>query len=717
MKELVSEEYPQWLSSLENRFLPSYVWRSDLLTRWRERILFIICFIIMTFGSVALIPSLILAYAEKRWDVIVLDSFSYAAALTILLSHRLSLKVRAWSACMTVYFLGVGLLFMLGNLGAGYIWLFGSSVMAGALIGVRASFFALLMNLLALLAVAVYMAVGHPDWPVSPANPIEQWMVMAINFMLLNTIVTLTIAVMLSGLQRALSKEQKMSKSLRQSEERFKAAFHTSPDAIVISRLSDGLCADVNDGFTKIMGYCRDEVIGRPLRHLIVGDDSGGRWQLVQKLSVEEAVNNMELRFKAKNDQIRTGLLLVGMLDYDGVPHYLSVIRDITAFKETEKQLLQARKMEAVGILAGGIAHDFNNLLQIIIGYTQMLSLEKTETDPDYPKLMTIEKAVGSAAQLVRQLLTFSRKAETKPVSLDLNQEIVNVRIILERTLPKMIDILLRLGENLSCIAADPVQIEQILLNLGSNAGDAMPEGGKLIIQTENIALTEENMQNHIDLAPGNYVFLTISDTGCGMDSHTVEHIFEPFFTTKEIGKGTGLGLASVYGIVKSHRGHISCASLPGQGTTFKIFFPAVEARKDGDEKSGCDITARGGAVTILIVDDEESIRALGARVLERFGYTVLMCARGEDAVAMISQGVKIDLVILDLGMPGMGGHQCLVEILKIDPSVKILLASGYAIDGQAKKSLDSGAAGYIGKPYHVSDLIRKVRQILNNDP
>jgi two-component system, cell cycle sensor histidine kinase and response regulator CckA len=713
--ELVSEKYPLWLSNLENRFLPAYVWRSDLLTRWRERILFVICFISTVFGPVALIPSLVLAYTEKRWDVIILDSFSYSMAVAILLARRVPLNVRAWSACLTLYLLGIGLLFMLGSLGAGYIWLFGASVMAGALLGLRASLFALMMNLSALIAIGIYIAVGHPDWPATPSNALEKWLIMALNFMLLNTIVTLTIAVMLSGLQRALSKEQKMSHSLRQSEERFRAAFHTSPDSIIISRLSDGLCVDVNDGFTRIMGHSRDEFIGRPSRHLNTGDDSEDRWQLVQELSAKGIVNNKEVRFRAKNNQVKTGLMSASVLDYNGVPHILSVIRDVTAIKETEKQLQQARKMEAIGILAGGIAHDFNNLLQIINGYAQILSSEKHETDPDYPKLMAIEKAVGNAAQLVRQLLTFSRKAESKFISLDLNREISHVRKILARTLPKMIDIHLHLGESLPHVAADPVQIEQLLLNLGSNAADAMPEGGMLRIETENVKLNEAFLASHPDLTSGDCVLLTITDTGHGMDQKTVERSFEPFFTTKEVGKGTGLGLASVYGIIKSHGGHISCKSQPGQGTTFKLYLPAVEQREAVQEKCDDAIASRGGSETILLVDDEESIRTFAATVLERFGYTVLTCARGEDAIAIIFRGGKIDLVILDLGMPGMGGHKCLKEILKIDPSAKILLASGYAINGQAKKSLESGAAGYIGKPYQIKGLIQKVREILDN--
>jgi len=389
----------------------------------------------------------------------------------------------------------------------------------------------------------------------------------------------------------------------------------------------------------------------------------------------------------------------------------------MTAVKATERQLQQARKMEAIGILAGGIAHDFNNILQVINGYTQLLTLEKSETDPDHAKLGEIEKAVEHAAQLVRQLLTFSRKAESRTVALDLNKEIIGVRKILERTLPKMIDINLHLGRGLAPVTADPMQIEQVLLNLGTNAADAMPDGGTLVIETENVTLGDDYLDTHVGACAGEYVLLSVSDTGAGMDKDIVDHIFEPFFTTKEFGKGTGLGLASVYGIVKSYEGYISCYSEVGQGTTFKIYLPAGEPQVMPEGKTAEDDPPRGGDETILLVDDEESIRTFASAILERFGYRVLTGASGEEALEIIGRtGGKIALVILDLGMPGMGGHRCLQEIRKMDPPAKVLIASGYSLNAQVKKSLEMGAAGYIGKPYRVNVLLRKVREILDEE-
>ena len=705
----------RWSSILEKRFLPSYVWNSDMLTLWRERILFVTCFIGVVLGPVALIPSVILSYVEGRWNVIILDMFVYSMAVAILFGRRIPLNIRAWFACLVLYLLGVGLLFMLGSVGAGYIWLFGASVMAGALIGLKASFFALTMNFVALSAVALFIVFGQPEWIVDPTNAVERWLVMSLNFMLPNIFVTLMTALMLGGLQRALSKELEMGKSLRQSEERFRTAFRTSPDSIAISGLSDGRYIDINDGFTTMLGYDRDAVIGHTSEDLKIWDDPGDRQTLVQELKAKGVVNNMEVRLAAKGGIVKTGLMSASLFDYHGTPHVLSVTRDVTALKTTERQLQQAQKMEAIGILAGGVAHDFNNILQVINGYTQLMTLEKSETDPDHAKLGEIEKAVEHAAQLVRQLLTFSRKAEYKTAALDLNKEIISVRKILERTLPKMIDINLHLGRELALITADPVQIEQVLLNLGTNAADAMPDGGTLVIETENITLTDHYLDTHVGARAGEYVLLSVSDTGQGMDKDVVEHIFEPFFTTKEFGKGTGLGLASVYGIVKSYGGYISCYSEVGQGTTFKLYLPAAEHQAVPEEKNTEGNLPRRGTETILLVDDEESIRTFASAVLGRFGYRVVTGASGEEALEIIGRTEgKIALVILDLGMPGMGGHKCLQEIRRINPSAKVLIASGYSMNGHVKKSLETGAAGYIGKPYRINVLLQKVREILD---
>ena len=403
----------------------------------------------------------------------------------------------------------------------------------------------------------------------------------------------------------------------------------------------------------------------------------------------------------------------------------LQITRDITGQKKAEEekeklesQLLHAQKMEAVGTLAGGIAHDFNNLLQAIQGYSDLLLLDKEKDEPGYRELQEIRRAGQRASELTQQLLTFSQKVESRLRPVNLNHEVKQVDKLLKRTIPKMIKIELHLADQLSTINADPSQIEQVIMNLGVNARDAMPEGGELIIETEETTLDEQYCNTHLGALPGDYALLSVSDTGCGMENEILEHIFEPFYTTKETGKGTGLGLAIVYGIIKSHHGYITCSSEPGEGTTFKIYLPVIrpEPRTQGPGHEDKGKITRG-TETVLLVDDEETIRELGKDTLAKFGYTVITAPDGESALELYREKKKkIDLVILDLIMPGMGGRRCLEELLTINPQAKVLIASGYSINGPTKEALEAGARGFIGKPYDITQMLKGVRETLDED-
>ncbi|MBE9573056.1 MAG: response regulator, partial [Proteobacteria bacterium] len=372
--------------------------------------------------------------------------------------------------------------------------------------------------------------------------------------------------------------------------------------------------------------------------------------------------------------------------------------------------------MEAVGTLAGGIAHDFNNVLQAISGYVQLLLMRKGADDPDHNYLTQIDRSIKRAAELVQQLLIFSRKAETRLRPVDLNLEVAQVHKLLIKTIPRMVNVELRLADNIRIINADSMQLEQIVMNLAVNASDAMPDGGRLIIETKNTVLDEEYCKTYLGATPGEYVLLTVSDTGCGMDRETLKHIFEPFYTTKEPGKGTGLGLAIIYGIVKSHNGHITCYSEPGSGATFKIYFPVLETEdiQQAPEREEME-EIHGGSETILLVDDEKSIIDIGRDILGQYGYTIITAESGEEAVEVYKrEGDRIDLVVLDLGMPGMGGHKCMEELLGINPEAKVIIASGYSPSGKAQDTLKAGAAGFIGKPYQLASMLKKVREVLD---
>lgn len=401
----------------------------------------------------------------------------------------------------------------------------------------------------------------------------------------------------------------------------------------------------------------------------------------------------------------------------DGRMVRMQIATDITDLKKMENQLLQAQKMESVGRLAGGVAHDFNNLLQAMSGNTELLLQGKSEDHPDAMRLQILARNMNRAAKLVQQLLLFSRKAASRKMLVDLNVEVEDVIQMLERTIPKMIVQELHLDPKSWTVHADPVQIQQVLLNLANNAVDAMPDGGKLVIETSNIVLDEDFINFHPGSTAGPHVLLSVTDTGCGMDNETLRHIFDPFFTTKELGRGTGLGLASIYGIVKAHGGYIQCYSEQGLGTTFRIYLPAVEQGEATQVERIPEPSPRGGDETILVVDDESEIRAVARESLETFGYVLKEAATGEEALDMYKEeGGSIDLVLLDLNMPGMGGYKCLKEFLRIDPKVKVLIASGYTANSRGEDVFSAGAKGFLGKPYQLADLLSKIRETLDAD-
>ncbi len=385
--------------------------------------------------------------------------------------------------------------------------------------------------------------------------------------------------------------------------------------------------------------------------------------------------------------------------------------------RELEEQLLQAQKMEALAALSGGIAHDFNNILHCILGYTEWALLKKYKGNPDYELLKQIESMVQKGKYLTEQLLTFGRKLDTQSDVLDFNQIIKNVEKLLRRTIPKMIDIELQLDDNLKNVAADAGHCEQILMNLCINAKDSMPEGGNLTLKTENVRLKGKPDTVHINLPPGDYIRLTIADTGHGISEDTLMHIYEPFFTTKEKGKGTGLGLSMVYAIVQNYDGAIECSSDPGAGTTFRIYLPPAGAAGDSVQcgsRQQVSLAGRGHEV-VLMIDDETDIIKIGQKVLHESGYTVITAHSGEEGIAKYLQN-QVDLVLLDVSMPGIGGVKCLRQIMSLSPEAKVIIISGYLANGRVEEAMTLGAKALLTKPYSFEELLTTVRNVLEKD-
>lgn len=392
-------------------------------------------------------------------------------------------------------------------------------------------------------------------------------------------------------------------------------------------------------------------------------------------------------------------------------------VRDISDRRRMEKQLIHAQKMEAVGTLSSGIAHDFNNILQTILGSIQLLSLPKSSDHPDQKYLKIIEKTVNGAKELTSRLLFFNREIASNLQPVNLNRELPGLVKLLERTLPKMIGINQLYGKDLNTVMVDTVQIEQIILNLAINASHAMPDGGQLTLQTENVSVDKAHASSNQDLHVGEYVTLTVSDTGTGMDPETLSRIYEPFFTTKPTKKGSGLGLSMVYGIVKNHDGVITCYSTPGTGTTFRLYFPTVAGRETVPNPRMSETMPEPGNEVILVVDDEDYILDIACEILDHFGYQTIRAHSGEDALEKLkSTNIPIDLVILDLNMPGMGGHKCLLQIRKMKAPPKVIVASGYAADGNTQVMMDSGASAFLQKPYQLLELARTIRSCLKDN-
>jgi PAS domain S-box-containing protein len=510
-------------------------------------------------------------------------------------------------------------------------------------------------------------------------------------------------------LKQEISERKRAEEALRDSEERYRTLFEDSRDAIYITA-REGEFIDVNQSALDLFGYTREEMVGLNAWEIYVNLDDRARFQ--KEIESRGSLINYEIKFR-KKDKTEMDCLLTASVRQakDGsVLGYQGIIRDITERKRLEAQLQQAQKMEAIGTLAGGIAHDFNNLLMGIQGNVSLILAGMDATHPHYERLKNTEKQIQSGARLTSHLLGYARKGRYEVKPLDLNQLVEETSETFGRT-KREIDIHREFTEDLFAIEADAGQIEQVLWNLFVNAADAMPSGGDLILKTTNA--THKDMKGKLyNPQPGSYVLLTVTDTGTGMDKKTMERIFDPFFTTKERGRGTGLGLASAYGIIKGHGGYIDVASRKGHGASFIIYLPASKKRvREAFKYADRPVE---GTETVLLVDDEEAIREVGEELLDAMGYRVLLAGDGKEAIEVYEKyGDKIDIVLLDIVMPHMGGSEVYERMKDINPNIKVLLLSGYSIDGEAAEILDRGCDGFIQKPFTMKELSGKIREIM----
>jgi two-component system, cell cycle sensor histidine kinase and response regulator CckA len=505
-----------------------------------------------------------------------------------------------------------------------------------------------------------------------------------------------------------ISERRSAEAALRKSEEAYR---------LLVENASEGILIDQHDAIKfpnpkalEILGYSAEELAAIPMRDLVHPQDI----PLIKELHQEqrpkkERTSTLRLRNKA-GEELWLEVNAVPII-WENAHAFLYLFKDVTLQKKLETQLFHAQKMEAIGTLAGGIAHNFNNLLMAIQGNVSLLLLETDPKSPHTDRLNVIEKLIESGSRLTSQLLGYARGGKNKFQHTDLNRLTRETSQTFSLT-KKEIEIHLDLSPDLSHVMADRAQIEEVLMNLFINAADAMPEGGDLFVTTRNV--TGKTLRGKsFKVEPGDYAMIAVKDTGSGMEKRIMSRIFDPFFTTKPPGHGTGLGLASVYGTVKSHNGYIDANSEEGAGACFSIYLPSSEGQEMN--KAPEPFKPIQGAETILLVDDEEDVLKVAQLMLEKLGYRVMAAKRAKEAIELFSRDTdSIDLVILDMVMPDMGGGMLYEKLKEIDPGMKALLSSGYSIDGQAMEIMKKGCNGFIQKPFGLADLSAKVRSVLD---
>jgi two-component system cell cycle sensor histidine kinase/response regulator CckA len=516
---------------------------------------------------------------------------------------------------------------------------------------------------------------------------------------------------------RDITEHKRAEEKLRRSEDRFSKAFRQSPLAITISTQADGQYLDANDSFFKMTGYTREDVVGHTASELRFWALPSPRTDLLRQLRDGGNVTDRRMEFKTSTGEIREAELSWEPIEVDGQPCLLAFMRDITETQRLEAQFRQAQKMEAVGRLAGGVAHDFNNILSVIIGYSD-LSADLVPSESSVKRyLVQIKKASERAALLTRQLLAFSRQQIVFPRILDLNDVVDNLSTMLLRMVGESISVSFRPTTPLGSIKADPGQIEQILMNLVVNARDAMQRGGEIIVETGHAELDEHYVSEHPGSQAGLHVVLVISDTGCGIEESIKSKIFEPFFTTKGIGQGTGLGLSTVYGIVTQSKGSISVDSEAGRGTTFKIYFPRIAAKAEELVQSDEVDDVKSGSETILLMEDDDSVRRVTASLLGSAGYRIVEASNAEKALEIITASSSgIDLLLTDLIMFGQSGFDLFEQAKIICPGLRSLFMSGYTGDLAALRGGLISERAFLPKPFTRISLLKKVYSVLHSE-
>ncbi len=728
-----------------------------ILAAWRERIFFAIFLTVILMAVVPYISSALGVIHEKKWATLAVYTLGYLSIIVILLLRRIPFQIRVMIGLGTFYSIGLTALISLGLIGSGRMWLFAFSIIASLLLGLGAGFTTLALNTATLVFLGYLLAKGQLPWAAAISDPMEIWIIVSITFILLNTVATVSLGVLVNALEKAILQGQEMTLALRttneqlerdhrkrrlaeneltQSQKKLTQAIQgNSIPTFIID--NNHIVTHWNNACEKLLGFSGAEMIGTN-KHLAI-------FHSVEKPTLGDAIIDGTTEHELKSvykGKIHKSNLTRGA--YESEAFYprlgtrgkwlyctasplrdpdqniigaIETIQDLTERKNTEEQLRQAQKMESVGRLAGGVAHDYNNALSVIIGFAE-LALDTTDlSQPLREDLNEILNAARRATDITRQLLAFARKQTIVPKVIDLNENISSMLKMLQRLIGENISLTWLPGKEIWPIKIDPTQMDQILANLCVNARDAINGVGKITLETDTVVLDDSYCADNYGFIPGAFVMLTLSDTGCGMDKSILDNIFEPFFTTKTADKGTGLGLATVYGIVKQNNGFIKVYSEPGTGTTVKIYLPPHDGHGITTPEDRSQQILTGHNETILIVEDDPPILRLAEQVLGGLGYRVLTAGTPEMAMGQFEKSPdKIQLLVTDVIMPQMNGRELATHLQTICPDLKCLFMSGYTANVIAHHGVLDQGVNFVQKPFSKHDLAKTVRKVLDGD-
>ena len=713
----------------------------EVLLSWRKRLFYSVYTTFLFLITIPFIVSTQTSIEQGNWFLLGLHATGFVCAVLIVTVRRIPYSIAALAGVIIMFLVGVTTLAKFGPIGSGRIWLFAFSVLATIVYGMRGGIITSAMNAAVLIVTGFIMNAGGFPWTVNPDVTLRMWMITGITYVFLNGVVVVSMAVLVNALEKRLIRENELRRKvslageeLEESEEKLSQAIKGSA---VPTFLIDGnhVITHWNDACSKATGKTADEMVGTRDHWVVFGE---------VKQPVPADIVLMRKQGKMPEDNTFQSLvpsrLIPGALEgevrvsaggKERILHCtaaplrnraeeavgaIQTFMDMTERRRVESQLQHSQKLDAVGRLAGGVAHDFNNMLGVIIGHTEIMR-ECSVMDPSYREsLEEISNAALRSADLTRQLLAFARKQDVEHEVLNMNVVIRELSKMLRRLLSEDISLEMNLGKNIPLVMCDRSQIDQILANLCVNARDAIDGMGVITIETSAAVLDEDYCSVIPDVDPGSYVLLAVSDTGMGMNRETMKRVFEPFFTTKEIGRGTGLGLSTVHGIIRQNGGHIAVYSEPGTGSVFKVYLPAylgVESKKK--KKDNPPVMESGRGEQVLLVEDEPSIRNLASMMLVKMGYRVVEAETPARAMEIAKNpGWTPELLITDVVMPGMNGKDLSDRLREMIPGLRVIFISGYTADVVASRGVVDEGCAFLAKPFTRRELGTKIRQVLN---